>query len=108
MDNFEEQLLRDAEDDARCVEYIKQSLPQDIKDKFQDDDLYYFIDVLSEYISDLIDQAGDTEEMEIDIEAAASYLVEQARKDNIGKFDPDDVRWVVDAELDYGEQAGAE
>lgn len=33
MDSFEQELLQDAEDDARTVEFIKNYLPQDVKEK---------------------------------------------------------------------------
>ena len=46
---MEEDFLLDAEDDARAVEFIKSYLPQDLKDKFTDDDLYYILDVIAEY-----------------------------------------------------------
>ncbi len=103
MATFEDQLLQDAEDDRLAVEYIRGHLPQEIKEKFTDDDLYYFLDVLGEYYVSLIDKAGDDEEVDIDVEATALHLAKQAKKDEMGEFDPEDIRWVVDAELDYGE-----
>ena len=45
MDSLEQELLQDAEDDARTVEFIKNYLPQEVKDKFTDEELYYFLDV---------------------------------------------------------------
>ena len=38
---MEDDFLLDAEDDARAVEFIQSYLPQDLKDKFTEDDLYY-------------------------------------------------------------------
>ena len=55
MATFEEDLLNDAEDDRLTVEYIKNYLPQELKDKFTEDELYYFIDVIGEYYVDLLD-----------------------------------------------------
>ena len=49
MDSLEQELLQDAEDDARTVEFIKNYLPQEVKDKFTDEELYYFLDVIVEY-----------------------------------------------------------
>jgi len=102
--DFEDQLLQDAEDDRLTVEYIQGYLPQDVKDKFTEEDLYYFLDVLCEYYTKLIEKAGATEDIDIDVEAVAKHLAKQAKKDRQGDFDPEDLRWVVDAELDYGEQ----
>ncbi len=106
--SFEDDLLKDAEDDARTVEYIKSYLPQDLKDTFSDDTLYYFLDVLGEYYVDLIEASGENEDVDIDVEAVALHLVKQAKKDKIGDFDPEDVRWVVDGELEYGESLDEE
>ncbi len=100
---FEDDLMRDAEDDVRTVDYIKAYIPQEVKEKFDDDTLYYFLDVLGDYYVDLLEKT-DEDEVDIDVESVAEYVVKQARKDKIGEFDPADVRWVVDAELDYGEQ----
>jgi len=103
MATFEDQLLQDAEDDRRTVEFIKAYLPQEVKEKLTDDDLYYFLDVLGEYYVEFIDASGDQEEVDIDVEAVAAYLAKQAQKDGVGTFDAEDLRWVVDAELEYGE-----
>ncbi len=104
MASFEDELLRDAEDDARTIEFIQAYLPSELKDTFSEETLYYFIDVRAEYYGDLIDNAGDNEEIDIDVEAVAAHLVKQAQKDKIGEFNAEDVRWVVDAELEYAEQ----
>ena len=47
---MEEDFLLDAEDDARAVAFIQSYLPQDLKDKFTEDDLYYILDLIAEYI----------------------------------------------------------
>ena len=36
-------LLEDAEDDVKTIEYIKDYLPQDLKNKFSEEDLYYIL-----------------------------------------------------------------
>lgn len=104
--NLDEELLKDAEDDQLTVEYIKRYLPQDIKEKFTEDDLYYFLDVLVEYYSTsgILDVNPDQDGyIDIDIDAISDYLAKQAKKDKMGEFDPEDLRWVVEGELEYGE-----
>lgn len=103
MATFEEDLLADAEDDRQTVEYIKNYLPQELKDKFTEDELYYFIDVLGEYYVDLLDKHSGDDDVEIDVEEVAKYVAKQAKKDKMGEYDPEDLRWVVDGELEYGE-----
>lgn len=103
MSTFEEDMLADAEDDMKTVEFLRNYLPQEVKEKFTDEDLYYILDVLGEYYCDLLEKADDSDEMDIDIDAASEYVARQAKKDKIGNFDPEDLRWVVDGELEYGE-----
>ena len=103
MGTFEEDLLLDAEDDRQTVEYIKNYLPQDLKDRFTEDELYYFIDVIGEYYVDLLDKHSGDEDIDIDVEDVAKFVAKQAKKDKMGDFNPEDLRWVVDGELEYGE-----
>lgn len=103
MGSFEEDLLLDAEDDRKTVEYIQNYLPQELKDKFTEDELYYFIDVIGEYYVDLLDKHSGDEDIDIDVEEVAKYVAKQAKKDKMGEFDPENLRWVVDGELEYGE-----
>ncbi|MBO7470787.1 MAG: hypothetical protein J6W97_02070 [Bacteroidaceae bacterium] len=103
MGSFEEDLLLDAEDDRKTVEYIQNYLPQELKDKFTEDELYYFIDVIGEYYVNLLDKHSGDEDIDIDVEEVAKYVAKQAKKDKMGDFDPEDLRWVVDGELEYGE-----
>ena len=103
MGSFEEDLLLDAEDDRKTVEYIQNYLPQELKDKFTEEELYYFIDVIGEYYVDLLDKHSGDEDIDIDVEEVAKYGAKQAKKDKMGEFDPEDLRWVVDGELEYGE-----
>lgn len=96
-----------AEEDRKTVDFILNYLPQEVKEHITEDDVYYFIDVFAEFCeeSGLLDSHSD--EAEIDIDEAATYLVKQAKKDKMGDFSVDDVRWIVDGELEYGEQKEA-
>lgn len=96
-----------AEDDLRTVEFIKNYLPQDVKEKFTEDDLFYFIDLLADYYVDsgLLDSEPDADGfVDIDTEAVAKALAERAKKEKYGTFAPEDLIWIVQAELEYGEQ----
>lgn len=106
--SFEDDLLQDAQEDARIIEFIHAYLPQDLKDTFGDDHLQYFLDVLAEYYAGL-SEGNDDEEVDIDVEDVAKHLVAQARKEKMGDWSADDVRWVVEGELEYWDrQEGAE
>lgn len=111
MASFEDELLLEAEDDARAVEYIRQHLPQEMQEKISDDQLYYFLDLIVEYYAEsgVLDATPDKEGyIEIDEEAIASYLVEKSKKEGIGEFDVEDLLFVVQFEMDYREEQEAE
>ena len=105
--NFEDELLQDAEDDRLTVEFIKNYLPQDLKETFTDEQLYYLLDVLIEYYTDsgILEAEPDKDGyIDIDVEQIAEHLAQQARKDKMGDFSPEDLRWVVEGEMEYAEQ----
>jgi hypothetical protein len=109
--SIEDELIQEAEDDRLTVEYIRTHLPQELREKFSEDELYYFLDVLVEYYasSGILDQTADEDGcIDIDIDDIAKHLAEQAKRDKMGSYDPDDLRWIVEAEMDYAEQAGEE
>ena len=111
MGDFEQDLLQDAADDARTVEFIKNYLPQDVKGKFTDDELYYFLDVIVDYYATngVLDAAPDEEGfIDIDLDEVVKYVVEQAHKDKIGDFDPEDVLWVVQGEAEFSDSLDEE
>lgn len=37
-------------DDVKTVEYIRNTLPQELKEKYTDDILYYIIDVINDFL----------------------------------------------------------
>ncbi len=101
MAGIDDELMKGAEEDAREVAYILNELPQELKDKFSEDDIYYFIDVILDYFSGK--EADKDGFIDVDIDDVAQYIVKQAHKDRIGEYDAGDVFFVVQAELDYNE-----
>ena len=101
MATIDDELIKAAEEDAQEVAYILNELPQDLKDKFTEDDIYYLIDLMLEYVSEA--EADEEGFVDIDVEEVAKHLVGQAKKDKVGDFKAEDVFFVVQAELDYNE-----
>lgn len=98
-------------DDEKTIEYIKNYLPQELKDKFEDDELYYFIDLIDEYFSEsgVLDAEPDEDGLvEVDLEKIANYIVEEAKKDGQGEYDPEEILFVVQGEMEYGDSLGQE
>ena len=97
------------EDDEKTVEFIKNFLPQDLKDKFTDDELYYFLDVMVDYYSTsgCLDAQPDADGyVNIDQDEIVEYIVKEAKKDGMGEFNPEDILFVVQGEMEYGNSLG--
>ena len=104
---MEDDFMAQAEDALQTVEFIRAYLPQDLKSRFTDDDLFYFIDLLADYYveSGLLDAEPDADGfVDIDTESVAKAIAERARKEKYGDFSPEELIWVVQGELEFGEQ----
>ena len=103
---MEDDFLLDAEDDVKAVEFIKNYLPQDMKDKFTDEDLYYILDLIAEYYtsSECLDAEPDEEGyIDIDLDEIVKYIVKEAKKDDMGLYEAEDVFFVVQGEMEYAD-----
>jgi hypothetical protein len=104
MASIDEELLMDEEENRREIAFIRERLPLDAKEKYDDELLLWMLDTLVEYYvsSGLLD--GSDDEADIDMEAVASYVCEQAKLEKKGKLDQQEVFFVVEADLDFQEQ----
>ena len=104
MTSFEEELRQDEEENRRELAFIRNQLPVDLKSRFSDDDIYYLMDAIVDYYFDsgILESGGD--EVEIDMQQVADAITEQARRDKQGNFDPQEVVYVVEADMDFQEQ----
>lgn len=106
MASLDDELLQDAEDDARAVAFIQQQLPQELKEKFSEEQLYYFLDLIADYYatSGVLDATPDKDGyVDIDIEKMATELSKQAAKEKMGVFTPEEISFVIEAEMDFAE-----
>lgn len=89
------------EDDA--VKFIQNYLPQELKGKFSDDDINYIVDLIYEYYESkgYMDEGNDDDDVEIDEDELASYVIKNAQKDEVGKFEADQIMFIVQGELEY-------
>jgi hypothetical protein len=106
---LEDDFLLEDEDDEKTVEFIKNFLPLDLKEKFTDDELYYFLDVMVDYYSTsgCLDAQPDADGfVNIDQDEIVEYIVKEAKADGMGEFNPEDVLFVVQGEMEYGNSLG--
>ncbi|MBN2661504.1 MAG: hypothetical protein JXR54_09585 [Tannerellaceae bacterium] len=92
------------EDDS--VKFIQNFLPQDMKGKFSNDDINYIVDLIYDFyeskgfLNEDPDKDGD---VEIDEDELISYVIKNAKKDGVGKFEPEEISFIVQGELEYCE-----
>lgn len=99
-----DEFIEDDLDDQLTVEYIKNALPQELKEKYSDDTLYYILDVINDYFatSGVLDQEPDDEGcIDIDNDAIVEYIIKEAKRDNMGTFPASELILIVQAEADY-------
>ena len=90
-------------DDDASVAFIQNYIPQELKGKFLDDEINYIIDLIYEFYEDqgFMDESKDDEEVEIDENELIEYVIKQAQKDKIRKFEPEEITFIVQGELAY-------
>jgi len=86
-------------DEDKAVEFIHNCLPQDLKEKFPEDTLYYILDLICEFY-EKNDYLNEDDEEKEEKELIA-FIVQQAKKDLIGNFLSDDILLVLRAEEAY-------
>lgn len=99
MSTNNDELLYD-EDDS--VKFIQNYLPQELKGKFSNDDINYIVDLIYDFYESngMLDDYGD-DEIEIDEEEVVNYVIKNAQKDGVGKFEPEEITFIVQGELEY-------
>ena len=86
-------------DEDVAVEFIHNHIPQELKETFSKDTLYYMLDLFCEFYEKndyLNDDDVEKEEREL-----IEFIIEQSKKDSIGNFLPEDVLMVLRAEEAY-------
>ena len=86
-------------DDEKTIAFIRERLPQDLKEKYSEDEFYFFLDTIYDYYekSGILD--NDSEYVDIDINEIANFIAKEAKKCDIGDFDPEELYFIVEGEL---------
>ena len=96
--------LFNAYDEEHSIAFIQNQLPQELKGKFSNDELNYIVDLIYEFYENkgyLEEQPDDDKEIDIDEEELISFVIKQAKKNQVGKFTPDEISFIVQGELAY-------
>ena len=105
MASIDEELLLDEQENEREIAFIREQLPQDLKEKYSDERLQWMLDTIVEYYytSGILESEDD--EIDIDMEKVAAYVCQRAEEDNQNSLDAQEVFFVVQADLDFQEQS---
>lgn len=104
MANIDDEILRGAEEDAKEVAFILNYMGSENRDLFSEDDIYYCLDVMLEYLDTLSVDADDEGFIDINTEEIAKHIQKKAKKEGMGPYDLDALTLLIDAELEYNEQ----
>ncbi|MCK9180275.1 MAG: hypothetical protein PHQ88_07380 [Bacteroides sp.] len=99
-----EDILDDGYSTEDTIAFIRQYLPQELKDKFSDDEMYYFLDLLDEYYlnSGILDEETDEDGLvEVDLEEVTKFIIKEAKKDDMGVYDPEEIFLIAQGEMEY-------
>lgn len=104
MASIDEELLLDEQENERELAFIREQLPQDLKEKYSDERLQWILDTIVEYYytSGILESEDD--EIDIDMDKVAAYVCQQAVEDGQEPLDAQEVFFVVQADLDFQEQ----
>ncbi|MCK8622741.1 hypothetical protein [Prevotella sp. E13-27] len=104
MATLEEELRMDEEEGRREIAFIRSQLSSELKEKFTDDELLFMIDAICTYFYTSGVLESNDEEVDIDLETVADFVCNEAKEEGEGPFDPQDVFFVVQADLDFQEE----
>lgn len=106
MTSLDDELLLDAQENAREAQYIMDELPSELKMKFSNTDILYMMDAIVDYYftSGVLDAQPDEDGyVDIDLQKVADYVCEKAKQDGYD-WDAHDLFLVVQADMDFQEK----
>lgn len=96
----EKKVLEYDEDDS--IKFIQNHLPEELKNKFSDDEINYIVDLIYEfYENEGFFDGDDDSDIEIDVDELINFAIKNARKDNVCDFSDDEIESIIAGELAY-------
>ena len=104
MASLDEEILWDQEENKREIVFIREQLPSDLKEQYTDEQLLWMLDTIAAYFFESGILESNDEEVDIDIDEVSDYLCKQAAVEGLPRLNADEVRFVVEADLDFQEE----
>ena len=94
-------------DDDQAVEFIRPRLPQEIQDKYSDNEIIYIGDIVYDFYEKkgFFDENND-EEIDLDVDELIEFVRTSLKKDEGAEYADEDIEFLVRGELDYEEYLG--
>jgi hypothetical protein len=86
-------------DEEAAVKFIQNHLPQELKKKFEDDTIYYMLDVICDFYEQ--NDYFDNDDEEKEEKELIAYIITQAKEQEMGDFADDEIRLFLKAEEAY-------
>lgn len=96
-------------DEDEAVKYIQNYLPQEMKERFSDNDINYIIDIMYDFYDEkgLLDEdVSDDDMVDLDEDELISYVLKNVKKDKLIKFSEEEITFIIQGELHYCESIG--
>ncbi len=94
-------------DDDKAVEFIRPRLPQEIQEKYSDNDIIYIGDIVYDFYEQKgFFDVGNDEDVDLDVDELIDFVRKCLKKDKEAQFDDADIELLVRGELDYEEYLG--
>ena len=93
-----------AYDEEQAVKFIRSFIPENIRDKYTDDEILLVIDTIWDYYESkgMLEVSADAdEEDETDVAALSAYVAKEIKKDGEIVMDGSDIDQIVKGELAY-------
>ena len=105
MADFDEEIRLDEEENRRELAFIRSQLPSNLKKYYSDKDILYMMDLIMEYYYESGILESTDEEVDIDLEVVAEHVCKKAKEQGFSSsFNPEEVFFIVQADLDFQEQ----
>ena len=105
MASLDEEISLDEEENKRELAFIRTQLPTDLKKYYSDKDILYMMDLIVDYYYTSGILESSDEEIDIDMEAVAEHVCKRAKEEGFSSsFNPEEVFFIVQADLDFQEQ----
>lgn len=97
-------------DEKQAIDFMRSRLPEEWRDRYDDDELLNVIDIIWDYYEDNglldIDSALDDEDTDPDVDEIVAHVAKMLRKDKGAQVAQDHVAAIVEAELAYEQSIG--